>query len=263
MHYAVRPELKEKSRSRRRMASGALGDQERIDSSDLPTRYLAYRSWVERCGALCLLIIALPVMAVIAAVVRYTSPGPAIYRQVRVGRNGRTFTMYKFRTMRHDAEAETGAVWAKGGDPRITSVGQMMRRTHLDEIPQLINVIMGDMSLIGPRPERPEFTQVLAVKIPGYMQRHLVRPGITGFAQLNLPPDSDLESVRRKLTLDLEYIRRSGYNLDARIALATFVRLLGIRQPTYVRWFGLRPHSRLPSPSRSADSLAVKPVQAS
>lgn len=242
MHYAVGNELKDKSRRRR-----AHPPEESCDHApqkfELPTNFLRCKEVMERTVALLLLVAGAPLVFLLVVIVRITSPGAAIYRQTRVGRHGRTFTMYKFRTMRQDAEAQTGAVWAMSGDPRITSVGRVMRRLHLDEIPQLVNVVKGDMALIGPRPERPEFTSVLALKLPRYMQRHVVRPGITGLAQLNLPPDTDLESVRRKLLLDLEYIRRSGFGLDLRIALATMMRMICIRQPVYVRLMRIEPQS--------------------
>lgn len=242
MHYAVRDELKEKS-PRHRTRVDAQQCAEEFDDRVLPSKYLACKSTFERICALLLLLAATPAMLVLIVIVRATSPGPAVYRQIRVGLHGRTFTMYKFRSMRQDAEAGTGAVWAQSGDSRVTRVGRVMRRLHLDEIPQLINVVKGEMALIGPRPERPEFTHVLALKLPRYMQRHLVRPGITGLAQLNLPPDTDLESVRRKLVLDLEYIGRSGLGIDVRIALATVMRMLYIRQPVYVRLMRLEPQS--------------------
>lgn len=240
MHYAVRDELKERS-PRHRSRLDAQQRAQECEETVLPSKYLACKSIVERICAVLLLLVATPVMLVLIVIVRATSPGPAVYRQTRVGLHGRTFTMYKFRSMRQDAEAGTGAVWAQSGDPRVTRIGRIMRRLHLDEIPQLFNVVKGDMALIGPRPERPEFTHVLALKLPGYMQRHQVRPGITGLAQLNLPPDTDLESVRRKLILDLDYIGRSGLGIDVRIGLATVMRMLFIRQPVYVRWMGIAP----------------------
>ena len=244
MHYAVRDELKEKSQRQphRPMGSSARGFRRRRPAFEvfgLQGGLRAAQCLAPTASA------ATPVLLVLVAIVRATSPGPAVYRQTRVGRHGRTFTMYKFRSMRQDAEAGTGAVWAQSGDPRVTPVGRVMRRLHLDEIPQLVNVLKGDMALIGPRPERPEFTHVLALKLPGYMQRHRVRPGITGLAQLNLPPDSDLESVRRKLVLDLDYIDRSGLGIDLRIACATIMRMLYIRQSVYVRLTGLKPHSEV------------------
>ena len=184
---------------------------------------------VHRVLALLLLVPALPLMAVTIAVVRLTSRGPGIYRQTRVGAGGRNFVMRKIRTMRVDAEASSGPVWAQLSDPRVTPVGRVIRALHLDELPQLFNVLQGEMDLVGPRPERPEFTQWLGREIPGYLNRLSVKPGITGLAQINLPPDTDLDSVRRKLALDLEYIHTRTLWLDARIVACTALRLFGVR----------------------------------
>lgn len=202
--------------------------------------YLAWKPWLERPIAAAMLLPAAAVILVLIVLVRLTSPGPAIFRQQRVGRGGRVFTMYKIRTMRQDAEAATGAVWAQRGDPRVTPVGRMLRKLHLDELPQLINVLKGEMSLIGPRPERPEFTQQLAIKLPGYLDRLMILPGITGLAQINLPPDTDLESVRRKLHLDLRYIAEASFLIDLRMALCTATRLLGVPGDFAMRLFRLQ-----------------------
>ncbi len=193
-------------------------------------------------GALAALLLApgLPIIALMVLAVRLTSRGPGIFRQVRVGRGGRKFTMYKVRTMRIDAEAATGPVWTQAGDPRVTLVGSVLRRFHLDELPQLFNVLRGEMALVGPRPERPEFVRVLAEAIPGYLDRLAVRPGVTGLAQLNLPPDSDLHSVRRKLTLDRQYVREMGLWLDFRIVAGTFLRLFKLPERWVIAGLGLR-----------------------
>jgi lipopolysaccharide/colanic/teichoic acid biosynthesis glycosyltransferase len=198
---------------------------------------------VDRVLAAILLVPCLPVIGFLIGLVRLTSRGPGIYRQIRVGRHGRPFMMYKIRTMRHDAELVSGAVWAKDVDPRVTKVGRMIRRLHLDELPQLFNVLKGEMSLVGPRPERPEFVHVLMRKIPDYGQRLAVRPGITGLAQLNLPPDSDLQSVRRKLVLDIQYIRQASAWLDARLILCTAARVFKL---PVVGFFGLHRSVTLP-----------------
>ena len=192
-----------------------------------------------RAIALVLLVLTLPILAVSWVLVRITSPGPGIFRQRRVGLHGRVFVMYKIRTMRCDAEAATGPVWALERDPRVTLIGRFLRATHFDEIPQLYNVLRGDMLLVGPRPERPEFTTRLAREIPGYMTRLTVRPGITGLAQVNLPPDTDLDSVRRKLALDLTYIAQSNLLLDFRIVLATCLRSVGLRSRRLRRMLGV------------------------
>ncbi|MBX9789744.1 MAG: sugar transferase [Pirellulales bacterium] len=180
-----------------------------------------------RVMAALLLVPALPLIGVLVLLVRATSRGPGIYRQVRVGAGGRSYVMYKIRTMRHDAEASSGPVWAAPNDARMTRLGHFLRKVHLDEFPQLFNVVKGEMALIGPRPERPEFTEILTQQLPGYLDRLQVKPGITGLAQINLPPDTDLDSVRRKLVLDLEYIRQAGVTLDLRILACTSLRLVG------------------------------------
>jgi lipopolysaccharide/colanic/teichoic acid biosynthesis glycosyltransferase len=164
-------------------------------------------------------------MAACICVVRLTSRGPALYAQRRVGRNGRIFRLYKIRSMTHDAEARSGPAWTQHADPRITRVGRVLRKFHFDELPQLFNVLRGEMSLVGPRPERPEFVEILCRQIPDYSNRLAVKPGITGIAQLNLPPDSDLDSVRRKVILDVEYIRTASLWLDLRLLLCTAMRI--------------------------------------
>jgi lipopolysaccharide/colanic/teichoic acid biosynthesis glycosyltransferase len=176
-------------------------------------------------------IASLPVLAVAALLVRLTSPGPALYSQRRLGRGGRPFTIYKLRSMRHDCEKDSGVKWSTPGDVRVTRVGRWLRRTHVDELPQLWNVLRGDMSLIGPRPERPELTPALERALPGYRDRLMVKPGLTGLAQIQLPPDTDLGSVRRKLILDRYYVRRRGAWLDLRVAVATAFYLLGLPFP--------------------------------
>jgi lipopolysaccharide/colanic/teichoic acid biosynthesis glycosyltransferase len=171
--------------------------------------------------ALFLLALSGPVILALMALVRLTSRGSALYSQVRLGRGGRIFRIYKIRTMLHDCERLTGPRWATPRDPRVTRLGALLRRTHLDELPQLWNVLRGEMSLVGPRPERPEFARQLDATIPGYRERLRVRPGITGLAQIQLPPDSDLESVRRKVSCDRRYISHMGIWLDLRILIGT------------------------------------------
>jgi exopolysaccharide biosynthesis polyprenyl glycosylphosphotransferase len=168
------------------------------------------------------LVIGLPIMAVVALLVRLTSAGPVLYHQQRVGLHGRHFTVHKFRTMRMDAEAETGPVWAsKAGDPRVTPVGKWLRRTRLDEMPQLWNVLVGDMSFVGPRPERPEFVAELTRRIPYYGQRHVVRPGITGWAQVRYTYGASVEDALEKLQYDLFYIKNLSIPLDLFIIFQT------------------------------------------
>lgn len=157
------------------------------------------------------------------------APGPLLYRQERVGRRGRHFRVVKFRTMRPDAERETGAVWSDENDRRITPVGRWLRRSRLDELPQLVNVVRGEMSLIGPRPERPEFVAELAAQIPFYRARHAVRPGITGWAQVRFGYGNSLEGARTKLEYDLYYVRHANFYLDALILLKTTAVVLRLQ----------------------------------
>lgn len=168
-----------------------------------------------------ILLIGLPVWVLFGIMVRLTSPGPAIYRQQRVGQNGEVFTMLKFRTMKVDAEAETGPVWAQENDPRYTPFGRWLRKTRLDEVPQFWNVLKGDMSLVGPRPERPYFVERLARDIPLYNRRHRVKPGITGWAQVKWKYDESLEDVRQKVKYDLFYIENVSLRMDLKILFRT------------------------------------------
>ncbi len=170
----------------------------------------------------------MPLIFLAALAVRLTSRGPAFYTQTRVGKNGRLFTIWKIRSMIDNCESLTGARWSIPGDPRVTRVGAFLRASHLDELPQLLNVLQGEMSLIGPRPERPEFVPELERELPGYWQRLAVRPGVTGLAQVQLPPDSDLTSVRRKLAHDLYYIRHLSPWLDVRLLFCTAFYALGL-----------------------------------
>ena len=172
--------------------------------------------------ALLMLLVLAPLMLVVALAVRLTSPGPALYNQERVGERGRTFRLLKFRTMRTDAEAASGPVWASGdGDPRITRLGRLLRKTRLDELPQLVNVIRGEMSFVGPRPERPHFVAELRKVIPFYDERHSVRPGITGWAQVKSGYGSSIEDAQLKLEFDLFYIKHASFSLDVGILLDT------------------------------------------
>jgi len=174
-----------------------------------------------------MLILAMPVIAICAGLVRLSSRGPALYSQTRLGCFGRPFRIWKLRTMTHDCEKASGARWATRNDPRVTMIGKFLRMSHLDELPQLWNVLCGDMSLVGPRPERPEFIPLLEVSIPHYRSRMAIRPGVTGLAQVYLPPDTGIPSVRRKLQYDLYYIRRMGLFLDLRLMLATGLQAIG------------------------------------
>ncbi len=178
---------------------------------------LVLKRLVDMVGAAVGLLVCAPLMALIALAVKLDSRGPIFYAQERLGRFGDVFKMRKFRTMRVDAEAD-GPVWAaRGRDPRVTPLGRILRRTHLDELPQLLNVLRGEMSLVGPRPERPCFVEKLDRAIPRYDQRLLVKPGITGLAQVHYRYDQTVADVKRKLRFDLLYVRRMCLLLDARI----------------------------------------------
>jgi exopolysaccharide biosynthesis polyprenyl glycosylphosphotransferase len=172
------------------------------------------------------MLVTLPIMGLVAVLVRATSPGPALFRQTRVGLGGATFTVFKFRSMYQDAEARTGAVWATRDDPRITPLGRWLRRLRLDELPQLFNVIRGEMSVVGPRPERPEFVEVLQERIPFYGQRHCIKPGITGWAQINHKYGDTIEDSLKKLEYDLYYIKNLALSLDAYIIFHTAKTML-------------------------------------
>jgi lipopolysaccharide/colanic/teichoic acid biosynthesis glycosyltransferase len=165
-------------------------------------------------------------MAAVAIGVKLSSQGPVLYRQRRVGKNGEVFVLYKFRSMRCDAESETGAVWATPDDPRVTGFGKFIRRVRLDELPQLWNVLRGEMSLVGPRPERPEFVKTLAEQIPYYRQRHCVKPGITGWAQVNHKYGDTLEDTVTKLEYDLYYIKNISPSLDLYIVFNTLKTMI-------------------------------------
>lgn len=176
--------------------------------------------------ALFLLIVLSPVILLAALLIKLTSRGPIFFCQTRVGRFGKPFTIFKLRTMRHLCELESGPQWSKPGDSRITWIGRILRVTHIDEFPQLLNVLRGEMSLVGPRPERPEFLPELEQAIPYYRQRLLVKPGITGLAQVQLPPDTDLDSVRLKLAYDLYYVSHGQVWLDLRLICCTALQFL-------------------------------------
>jgi sugar transferase (PEP-CTERM system associated) len=175
------------------------------------------------------LIVSFPIMLLTALAVRLSSPGPVLYRQVRVGMDDALFTVYKFRSMRVNAEAGTGAVWAQKDDPRVTPVGRIIRKIRFDELPQLVNVLKGEMSMVGPRPERPEFVRALNEQIPYYRQRHCVRPGITGWAQINYKYGDTLEDTIVKLEYDLYYIKNMSMALDNYIIFHTLKAMLASR----------------------------------
>lgn len=217
-------------------------------------RYEVVRRTFDIASSLLGLVLIAPVMAIIAVAIKLDSRGPVFFKQNRVGKNrrreqlsleldegvvrldvrrmeqhGQVFAMLKFRTMRVDAEAKTGPVWAVENDPRVTRVGRFLRRTRLDEIPQLWNVLKGEMTMVGPRPERPEFVVQFAEEIEGYTDRLWVRPGITGLSQVRQGYDRCLDDVKRKLANDVEYIQNRSLWLDLSICWATVSVMIGGR----------------------------------
>lgn len=215
------------------------GVPRRLRPNDFRCVYFKIKDPCERLLAGLALFAVSPLILLLVALVRLTSKGPGIYRQERVGLNQATFDVFKLRTMFIDAEADGQAKWSQKGDSRITLLGRFLRRTHLDELPQLFNVAAGDMSLTGPRPERPCICEKLQSQICGYYDRTVVKPGITGLAQINLEPDSCIDDVRRKQCLDLNYIEHASPWLDLRIIMTTVLRVVGIRGPVVTRWMGL------------------------
>jgi lipopolysaccharide/colanic/teichoic acid biosynthesis glycosyltransferase len=222
--------------------------------------YDGWKSLVDICLAVLLFGLALPVILLAALAVKLTSRGPMFYTQVRLGRFGQRFRILKIRTMYHDCERASGARWALPNDIRVTRVGALLRKLHLDELPQLWNVIRGDMSLVGPRPERPEFTSELGKHIIGYNHRLLVKPGMTGLAQVQIPPDTDLDSVRRKLCYDLHYMRNCSFWLDVRIILTTILYLLRLSSQTACRLCRVPGAEVVENTSQAREVLAGKPL---
>ena len=199
-----------------------------MDDSAIERAYKIIKRLIDMLFALVGLVVMGLAMVPIAIANQLTSPGPLLYKQRRVGQGGKTFEVYKFRSMRPDAERGTGAVWARKGDDRITPAGRILRKSRLDELPQFINILKGDMSLIGPRPERPEFVNALSLMIPYYRARHAVKPGLTGWAQVKFGYGSTHEDSRIKLEHDLYYVKHASPLLDIVITLQTpLIMLLG------------------------------------
>jgi lipopolysaccharide/colanic/teichoic acid biosynthesis glycosyltransferase len=219
--------------------------------------YPVFKAVLDYLAALGLFVATFPFLAAALLAVRLTSRGPAIYRQTRLGIEGRPFTIFKVRSMYHECERLTGACWASKNDPRVTPVGRFLRFTHLDELPQLWNVLRGEMSLIGPRPERPEIVPGLERTVPRYRERLAVRPGVTGLAQIQSPADSDTESVRRKLAYDLYYIETGGAWMDLRILLGTVLKAAGVSFPRIRRLFKLPTPDEVESAYRGTDIRTV------
>jgi sugar transferase (PEP-CTERM system associated) len=206
-----------------RISTHELRPAQLIFSGELGPKPLSvlFQSFYSFAIALAGTLLFAPLMLLAAVAVKLTSPGPVLFRQTRTGKGGKAFVLYKFRSMYASAEAATGPVWAAKDDPRVTLVGRFLRRFRLDELPQFFNVLLGDMSIVGPRPERPEFVQVLTEQIPYYRQRHCVKPGITGWAQINHKYGDSLEETIRKLEYDLYYIKNLSPSLDAYIIFQT------------------------------------------
>ncbi len=185
-------------------------------------QYRICKELLDLVGGAVALAVFLPVMAVCAVLIKLSDPkGPVLYRQVRVGLNGRLFTIYKIRTMYVDAEAHGQAVRAGAEDPRVIPASRWMRRSHVDELPQLWNILRGEMSLVGPRPERPELYEDISREVPGFEKRLAVKPGLTGLAQIKNGYDTDMAAVRRKLVMDLQYIDGVSLGHDLKLLLAT------------------------------------------
>jgi lipopolysaccharide/colanic/teichoic acid biosynthesis glycosyltransferase len=209
---------------------------------DLPANlgwYAAAKTAFDYAAALAMLPGAVVLIALAALVVKFTSPGPVFYTQTRVGLNGRKYKIIKIRTMRVNCEAVSGIQWSHKGDRRITRIGRFLRVTHIDELPQLFNVLLGHMSLVGPRPERPEVIQAKGLNqlVPGYRHRLRVKPGVTGLAQCQLPADTDVTSVRYKVVYDLYYVEHMNLLLDLRLIAATLFRALGAGPKTLRQLF--------------------------
>jgi lipopolysaccharide/colanic/teichoic acid biosynthesis glycosyltransferase len=212
----------------RRPVCAATPESLEAAASARPLDYAVLKRTADMVIAAALLVLTAPLVVVAMLIIKLTSRGPVMYLQTRMGRDGVPFTIYKLRTMYHQCEQHSGACWSVPGDPRITPWGRILRRTHLDELPQLFNVLFGEMSLVGPRPERPEFVQPLEQALPRYGERLQVRPGVTGLAQIQLPADTDLASVRQKLKYDLFYVEHYSFWLDLRLMLGTGLKMFGV-----------------------------------
>lgn len=186
----------------------------------------ALKRTVDVALSLFAILAASPILVLVAALIKLTSRGPIIYKQNRVGMNGTVFKIYKLRTMKVDAESETGAVWARKNDPRVTALGFLLRKSHIDEIPQLFNVLKGEMSIVGPRPERPEMVRDFKALIRDYEKRLQVKPGITGIAQVWHKYDETIEDVKKKVKYDLLYIKKRCFWVDTRIMLRTCITVM-------------------------------------
>jgi lipopolysaccharide/colanic/teichoic acid biosynthesis glycosyltransferase len=211
-HQRIEPEANQAALNHSTSAS-------RMDCT--PSSYFRVKPFIAMCLMPPIILCALPLLAIVASLIFVMEGRPIFYRQVRVGKNRRYFSIWKFRTMLPNAEKRTGPIWSSKSDVRITRLGKWLRTTHLDELPQVLNVIAGHMHLVGPRPERPEFVESLTQDIPGYERRLLVRPGITGLAQVKQGYDSCVSDVASKVALDVEYIETASLSQDIKIVLMT------------------------------------------
>ncbi|HEX29243.1 hypothetical protein DRN32_01880 [Thermococci archaeon] len=199
---------------------------ESMPRRELPLQYLILKRCIDLLGAIIGLLCCLLPFLVIIIAIKFDSAGSPFYRQARVGKNGKVFKIIKFRTMFKDAESKTGPIWAAQSDPRLTRVGKFLRRTKLDELPQLVNILLGQMSFVGPRPERPEFVFRFVEIMPAYDRRHEIKPGLTGLAQLRHGYDKSATSVYRKLRWDIKYMERIGLKMDIWLILKTISALV-------------------------------------
>ena len=207
------------------------------------SKYFRFKWYVDVAVSIVTLPVVGPVILFFMFLTWLTSKGPVIYTQIRCTKDGKPFKMYKIRSMVVDAETKGEAQWAGKRDPRVTAIGRFMRRLHIDELPQIVNVWRGEMTVIGPRPERPEIIKQLKQEIVGYEHRMAVIPGMTGYTQLNRPPDTDVRDVRKKLILDLEYIENASFWFDVRILLGTAFKFFRIKNKRFdnlpLRMFGI------------------------
>src|SRR5271157_737994 len=237
----------------RKVVSGMVTGRSRYE-----VPYDRVKAMVDLAVAAVLLVLASPVILLCLVAVRLGSKGSPLYSQKRLGSRGRIITIYKIRTMYEDCERNYGPMWSGPGDPRVTPLGRILRATHLDELPQLLNVVRGEMSLIGPRPERPEIVAQLERALPDYRKRLLVRPGLSGVAQILQGPDTSLQSVQTKLRYDIYYLNNHGLWLDVQIGLATLLYLLRVPGPIIARVFRFPIYDLLPTEaSLQGESIAV------
>jgi len=241
------------------------------DEPSLPTGYKLtvggnqvyhhVKSFLDCLAAAIILVLSSPFILISALLVKLTSSGPAFYTQMRLGLNGKPYVIYKLRSMYNNCEKQSGIKWCTFRDNRVTPFGRFLRKSHIDELPQLWNVLRGEMSLIGPRPERPELVVSLEKALPRYRDRLLVKPGLTGLAQIQLPPDTDLESVRKKLVLDRVYVNRRSFWLDMRIYMGTIFYLVGLPFAKVQSYFALPDDIKVEKPVEySVDTSSVPSV---